>query len=158
MKKLRLSYAAALQLARESRPMILPNPGFEKQLRIWEFCEYEVFQTDEKTGEMTEKAAYRAWKRENEALRDEDKEKARVSALASMAAAIGRRRREDQSSVGHDDEAKAKQWQNVEDQERMWNDRLIRGQATRASPGDLNSQISSLATALGMQTPPKDSA
>lgn len=157
MWKLKLTYSAALQLARESRAQILPNPGFQKQLRIWEFCGYQVFVTNEETGEKNEKPAYHAWKREVDALRGEDKDRLRVSALAGMAAAVGRRRNESQESQGVDQgvdqEIRRHQWDNVEQQERMWNDRLIRGQVVRAAANDTDAQVSSLTAALGIKRP-----
>ncbi|KAL3452897.1 protein-tyrosine phosphatase-like protein [Aspergillus insuetus] len=81
MKYLSLPYAAALLTARRSRPIILPNTGFEYQLRMWEKCGFDVFmpggedqendqEEDEDQVELqqveylqqTEKTDYAAWK------------------------------------------------------------------------------------------------
>ncbi|KAL2787360.1 protein-tyrosine phosphatase-like protein [Aspergillus keveii] len=81
MKYLSLPYAAALLTARQSRPIISPNTGFEYQLRIWEKCGFDVFmpagedQTSDQEEEddevvlqqveclqQTEKPDYAAWK------------------------------------------------------------------------------------------------
>ncbi|KAI9374234.1 protein-tyrosine phosphatase-like protein [Aspergillus egyptiacus] len=43
MRALCLPYTKALSLARESRPLINPNIGFEYQLRIWEGCGFEAY-------------------------------------------------------------------------------------------------------------------
>src|ERR1700742_5054996 len=100
MRKLRLPYASALGLARESRPEICPNNGFEKQLRVWEFCKYSVYSDSidsDGTGhaERKDKPPYTAWKAERDNLLrkgEEDVNRARFSSLADMAARFGRRR------------------------------------------------------------------
>ncbi|EXJ57480.1 hypothetical protein A1O7_07828 [Cladophialophora yegresii CBS 114405] len=106
MRRFQLSYASALSLARESRPQITPNSGFEKQLRVWEFCGYSADDWGEGSGcsdntgrrskgERKEKPPYRAWKAERDNLLkrgEEDVNRARFSSLADMAARFGRRR------------------------------------------------------------------
>ena len=43
MRHFSFSYSVALSLARANRPMITPNGGFERQLRIWEHCSYSIY-------------------------------------------------------------------------------------------------------------------
>jgi hypothetical protein len=73
MRTLNLSYDSALTLARQSRPLINPNPGFERQLRIWEECKYEVYAPEVDTDSVPSSAvevkpAYKAWKRQRDEL------------------------------------------------------------------------------------------
>ncbi|KIX99696.1 uncharacterized protein Z520_04331 [Fonsecaea multimorphosa CBS 102226] len=159
MRKFKLSYSAALTLARESRPEICPNSGFEKQLRVWEFCQYNVYLVDDDDDEeqevtqrprRREKPSYKAWiaERDNMLKRgEEDVNRARLSSLASMAARFGRRRQEDvaddqaKNPTEDDGERSAEQkkrqenWERVRKMEQDWNERLIRGH-TYAGGGD----------------------
>jgi hypothetical protein len=79
MKYLSLPYAAALLTARQSRPIISPNTGFEYQLRIWEKCGFDLFIPEGEDQEedddqielqqvehlqLTEEPEYAAWKEE----------------------------------------------------------------------------------------------
>ncbi|KAL2844772.1 protein-tyrosine phosphatase-like protein [Aspergillus pseudoustus] len=76
MRYLLLPYAAALTTARESRSLIMPNIGFEYQLRMWETCGFDVFlgeegqepeQNEPQEGEQRQrkkKPEYAAWKEE----------------------------------------------------------------------------------------------
>ena len=68
MRTLNLSYDAALAMARESRRQIMPNSGFERQLRLWEECQYDVYirNLDDPFSSKIEKASYRAWKEERD--------------------------------------------------------------------------------------------
>ena len=104
MRKFSLSYAAALSLAHESRPQITPNTGFEKQLRIWAFCEHDVFVSSlEDEGPRKEKPAYKAWKAERDNVLtqgEEDINRARFSSLAQSVASFGRRRMEQGEGKG----------------------------------------------------------
>ncbi|KAF2184528.1 phosphatases II [Zopfia rhizophila CBS 207.26] len=73
MRTLTLSYDTALSLARESRPLVTPNPGFERQLRIWEECQYEVYIREPATlstpySPLVEKPAYKVWKQQRDNL------------------------------------------------------------------------------------------
>ncbi|KAF2183508.1 phosphatases II [Zopfia rhizophila CBS 207.26] len=94
MRTLTLSYDTALSLARESRSLVTPNPGFERQLRIWEECQYEVYTCEPATASTpylppVEKPAYKVWKQQRDDLfcqRTEDVNKIRASTMASMAA------------------------------------------------------------------------
>lgn len=127
MKKRQLSFAAALGLARESRPQICPNSGFEKQLRIWEFCGYSVYQSVELGNERKEKPPYKAWKAERDnllKLGEEDINRARFSSLAGMAARFGQRRQEQQESEKQDGN---ESWERVKKMENDWNEKLMRG-------------------------------
>jgi hypothetical protein len=106
MRRFQLSYASALSLARESRPQITPNSGFERQLRVWEFCGYSVYdgsESERPEAEMKEKPPYKAWKAERDNLLgrgEEDVNRARFSSLADMAARFGRRRHEEREAEG----------------------------------------------------------
>lgn len=135
MRKRQLSFAAALSLARDSRALICPNSGFEKQLRIWEFCGYSIYQgvnTEEATksgNERREKPPYKAWKAERDNLLkqgEEDINRARFSSLAGMAARFGQRRQEqEQEQEGSD--KKDESWERVKRMESEWNEKLKRG-------------------------------
>ena len=98
MRKFSLDYTWALALARVSRRIISPNTGFARQLRIWSDCQYSIFApatTSAACGE--EKEAYKVWKAERDRLLGRGEEvlmKARVSAMASMAAGFGKMREE----------------------------------------------------------------
>lgn len=90
MRKLSLTYEEALSLARQSRPLITPNSGFEKQLLVWQECEYDVF-----TDEGAEKDEYREWKRGRDDIfkgGEEAVNKARASSMAKTVAIFGNRR------------------------------------------------------------------
>ena len=58
MRRYELAYAEALDLVKKQRPCVMPNKGFEEQLRIWERCEYDLHH-----GDGTEKKDYLEWKR-----------------------------------------------------------------------------------------------
>jgi hypothetical protein len=143
MRKLGMSYAPALALARESRPQITPNSGFEKQLRIWEFCQYSVLHNPDGTGVKREKAPYKAWKEERLLLlKDKSSNRARLAAVANMAASFGQRRQEQFGSLAALDdkeadvndkkqERRSEAWQKVQDMEAAWNEKLMRGEVTR---------------------------
>ncbi|ETI25467.1 hypothetical protein G647_02240 [Cladophialophora carrionii CBS 160.54] len=116
MRRFQLSYASALSLARESRSQITPNSGFEKQLRVWEFCGYNVYECGEEAGGSgeagsgeavrKEKRPYRAWKAERDNLLkrgEEDVNRARFSSLADMAARFGRRRQDVMAAEGEEE-------------------------------------------------------
>jgi dual specificity phosphatase 12 len=73
MRTFGLSYDTALGLARESRPLVMPNPGFQQQLRIWEECQYEVYIREHDTASIPsspaiEKPAYKVWKQQRDDL------------------------------------------------------------------------------------------
>ena len=73
MRTLGLSYDTALSLARESRPLIMPNPGFQRQLRVWEECQCDVYLQEPDTtsipsSPVVEKPAYKVWKQQRDDL------------------------------------------------------------------------------------------
>lgn len=143
MRKFSLNYPAALALARESRPLVTPNPGFEYQLRVWHFCGYDIYLSDESTtsnsSSLEEKEAYKAWKSNRDAMLGRGEEtinKARFASMASVAASFGRRRvqeseetrdRKDVQGEEKSEEEKRKAWENVEKMEQEWTRRLITG-------------------------------
>jgi hypothetical protein len=91
MRTLSLPYTNALSLARESRPLIMPNSGFEKQLLVWESCGYDIHCCDS----VTEKEEYTVWKRERDGvfgMGEEAVNKARAASMARTVAAFGKRR------------------------------------------------------------------
>jgi dual specificity phosphatase 12 len=91
MRTLSVPYADALSLVRESRPIVTPNIGFARQLKVWEECRYEIFIHDTEK----EKTPYRLWKKERDELLGRGEEavnRARVSAMGSMAAGFGQMR------------------------------------------------------------------
>ncbi|KFY45521.1 hypothetical protein V494_00899 [Pseudogymnoascus sp. VKM F-4513 (FW-928)] len=95
MRELSLDYPAALALARESRDLITPNQGFEKQLRIWGQCKYDIFIHEPGSANTREKYGYKAWKygRDNLMERGEEEvNRTRVASAASLAASFGKRR------------------------------------------------------------------
>jgi hypothetical protein len=98
MRHFSLPCSLALSLARDSRPLISPNAGFERQLRVWEQCKYDIYLAGSiPSGSPKEKAAYRAWKSQRDTLLNQGEEavnKVRFSSMASMAAEFGRRRLE----------------------------------------------------------------
>ncbi|KAK2770296.1 hypothetical protein FQN53_005645 [Emmonsiellopsis sp. PD_33] len=98
MRKLELPFSTALDLARESRPIICPNEGFKVQLQIWGNCCYDIHHEKEETVEgKKEKPAYKAWKDNRDNLvkqRVEDVNRARFLSMATMAAHFGKRRQE----------------------------------------------------------------
>jgi len=125
MRQLSLSYSSALSLAQSSCPSVAPNPGFERQLRIWEHCRYTIYQPDpghtdgakqslgqpkankhsNKSGKPTSrklKQAYKAYLAErNNLLKrgEEDINRARLSSTPNAAALLGRRRREEEGEA-----------------------------------------------------------
>lgn len=95
MRELSLNYAAALALARESRPLITPNQGFETQLGVWEQCKYDIFIHQPGSTIPLEKYAYKAWKSNRDGLIGRGEEavnRTRVASMASLAASFGKRR------------------------------------------------------------------
>lgn len=90
MRARKIGYADALSLARESRVLIHPNPGFEAQLRIWEFCGYDVWAED--GGNRKPKKAYEAFLRQRDELAGRGWEavmRERVKGMAGLAARVG---------------------------------------------------------------------
>jgi hypothetical protein len=136
MRSLQLSYASALSLAQQYRPLIQPNSGFERQLRIWEFCKYEI-----KDGEGREKKPYVVWKAERDELVGKGViavNRARFSAMGRMAAELGKKRLKSAETSDSDNpedaaqvEKRKESWKKVEDMEKEWNKRLISGQWKR---------------------------
>lgn len=142
MRKTSLHYSSALALARESRALITPNPGFEYQLRVWHFCGYDVYASDNSinldSSSRKEKAAYKTWKSNRDEMLGRGEEvvnRARYSSMASLAAAFGKRRlqkNDEGEEVGEgkgdgkaDKEQKQKAWENVEKMEQEWTRKLI---------------------------------
>lgn len=127
MRRFSLPVSSALSLARASRPIITPNSGFERQLRIWEHCQCDVYLEDCDSKRPTTssdsrtkstvgdtqawpttqslrkpKPAYKAWIAERDSLLkrgQEDINRARFSSMASMAAQFGRRRRHQEADT-----------------------------------------------------------
>ncbi|KAL2856284.1 protein-tyrosine phosphatase-like protein [Aspergillus pseudodeflectus] len=104
MKYLSLPYAAALLTARQSRPVIAPNIGFEYQLRMWERCGFGVFlpggedqendqEEEEGQVQLIEESEYAAWKEDvaqvysHEQLKDF--QRAREDCIRRMVARLG---------------------------------------------------------------------
>jgi dual specificity phosphatase 12 len=97
MRSLKIQYSAALSLAQESRPLICPNEGFERQLQAWEQCDFDVYASCGDTAEKEEKPAYREWKNERDDLfraGEEAVNKARALGIANMAARFAKKRQE----------------------------------------------------------------
>jgi hypothetical protein len=95
MRDLSLDYAAALSLAKESRPLIAPNQGFEAQLNVWGQCKYDIFIHDPGSAIPREKYAYKELKSIRDDLIGRGEEavnRVRVASMASMAASFGKRR------------------------------------------------------------------
>ncbi|KAH7116103.1 protein-tyrosine phosphatase-like protein [Dendryphion nanum] len=92
MRKLHLSYPSALALARESRPLILPNQGFAEQLLLWRNMGFDAFDS-----EGNPKALYRRWMAENETMMvggEEWRGRYRARGMGELAARVGRLRGE----------------------------------------------------------------
>jgi len=139
MRTLSLPYASALSLARESRALITPNAGFEKQLRIWAFCNYSLVEPG--TGSLTsasgnvvrdrEKRPYTVWKRERHELvgrGDGAVNRERVRGMVGRAAELGRRRAEKEKEGKEGRGGRGKEWEKMEEMEREWNRKLIGGE------------------------------
>lgn len=134
MRSLSLDYSAALALARESRPLISPNEGFEYQLSVWQHCEFDLYFPNN-----VEKPAYKALKARRDALVGKGEEavnRVRYASMANLAASFGKRRVKE-SSASEEKEGKGessssgppkgKAWENVEKMEKEWNKRLMSG-------------------------------
>ncbi|KAH8800354.1 protein-tyrosine phosphatase-like protein [Xylogone sp. PMI_703] len=154
MRTLSVPYSTALSMVRETRTWATPNRGFEYQLKVWEHCQYDVYLPDSPSTASEsisnegpkEKPAYKAWKRERDALLSKGEEvvnRARVSSIASLAAEFGRKRKESIEAAGavkneseiersNDIEERERKrqedWQRVEQMEKDWNERLISGE------------------------------
>lgn len=146
MRNFSLKYSSALSMARECRPLVCPNVGFERQLRLWGFCECDVYVREPKPvlapkSVLKEKTAYKVWKAERDNLLNRGEEatnKARFSSMATMAAEFGKMRlkankninsKGEEGSVGsEEEERKRKSWERVEKMEKDWNRRLISGE------------------------------
>lgn len=145
MRTFSLKYSSALSMAWECRPLICPNVGFERQLRIWEFCKYDVYLRESESESapepvLKEKTAYKVWKAEHDNLLNRGEEainKARFQSMATMAAEFGKRRlkanenintKGEEGIVRSEEERKRKSWERVEKMEKDWNRRLIAGE------------------------------
>ncbi|KAH8648785.1 protein-tyrosine phosphatase-like protein [Tricladium varicosporioides] len=134
MRSLLLEYSEALALAREYRPLISPNEGFEYQLRVWQHCEYDPYFPN-----YVEKPAYKALKARRDALVGKGAEavnRVRYASMANLAASFGKRRakegliseeREEKEVSSSSGPLKGKAWENVEKMEKEWNRRLMSG-------------------------------
>ena len=100
MRKFSLDYPDALALARESRPLVSPNPGFEDQLQIWHSCGYNIYLSNDspaaESPALEEKDIYKAWKSNRDIMvgierAEEAIIKARLASIATMSAKFGRR-------------------------------------------------------------------
>ncbi|KAF2473688.1 uncharacterized protein BDR25DRAFT_301851 [Lindgomyces ingoldianus] len=90
MHSLSLSYPSALALARKDREIVTPNSGFVKQLELWGELGCSLIDAEGK-----EKGRFAAWKKVREDVMrggEEERNRARVRAMASMAARFGARR------------------------------------------------------------------
>ena len=111
-----------------------------RQLRIWEACKYDIYIPDPKTGaERKEKAAYKVWKKERDAILGQGVEavnKNRFAAIGATAADFGRRRlkaldaegdkKEGRGGAETGEEIRRKDaWQRVTEMENDWTKRLI---------------------------------
>ncbi|KAF2459677.1 protein-tyrosine phosphatase-like protein [Lineolata rhizophorae] len=144
MRKLKIEYSAALALAREARPIIFPNQGFERQLRIWHFCKFDIYQEStpgSPNSPPKAKQPYRVWKSERDNLLSRGQEAAnrlRHSSMAEVAAAMGKRRlkkKEEAEASKRDGRAETsqamesqKEWERVDAMEKEWNKKLIFGE------------------------------
>ncbi|KAF1958164.1 phosphatases II [Byssothecium circinans] len=101
MRKHSISYEAALELARKSRPIITPNSGFADQLRLWHEMTYSIYDEEkESAGEKADrklKTQYVQWKVNKGILLskgDQAKQEGLRKSMADMAAQFGKRRLE----------------------------------------------------------------
>jgi hypothetical protein len=124
MRRFVLSYSSALAKASESRSRICPNAGFERQLRIWESCKYNIYISGNTTcsSGAKEKERYKAWKaeRDDNMLRrgQEAVSKSRFSSTAMMAPQFGKRKtdiREKRGEEGERESDEEKQQQFLEE-------------------------------------------
>ncbi|OCL02547.1 phosphatases II [Glonium stellatum] len=145
MRTFSLKYSSALSMAWECRPLVCPNAGFERQLRIWEFCEYDVYVREREStlspgSAPKEKTAYKVWKAERDDLLSRGEEatnKARFLSMASMAAEFGKRRLKTNKNINNkegeetteseEEKQRRKSWERVENMEKDWNRKLIAG-------------------------------
>ena len=66
MRKLRTSYSDAFAMVKRSRGIVNINVGFREQLKVWEQCQYDIFEegaAGDAGGERKKKQAYTAWER-----------------------------------------------------------------------------------------------
>lgn len=67
MRRLGASFSKALAMVKKSRDIVNLNPGFQEQLKVWEECQYNIFEKDpqakSQSSRMREKPAYAAWKK-----------------------------------------------------------------------------------------------
>ncbi|KAH7088842.1 protein-tyrosine phosphatase-like protein [Paraphoma chrysanthemicola] len=89
MRRLNIPYEAALEIVQRARPIVLPNGGFEEQLRLWGEMEYSVVDEEGEKGVYTEWKSRRA---EMVGMGEEVVNRERVRGLVGLVAKIGARR------------------------------------------------------------------
>ena len=97
MRQQAIDYESALELARESRAMIMPNSGFVDQLRLWHAMGYSIYDNDEKMVEAspTIKLKYLEWKDNRGILlskAEQAKQEALMKSMSDLVARFGERR------------------------------------------------------------------
>jgi hypothetical protein len=123
---LSLSYAASLTLARQSRPQINPNPGFEHHIRLWIYLNYSIYSSN---NEKREKHLYTAWKKSRVRFLSRGEavvNRERIRMMGKVAAGIGQRggaETTQMESLTSTEEIQSK----AEEEEEMWNNRLKTG-------------------------------
>ena len=94
MRRLRMEYDDALALVRKYRPLVTPNEGFEKQLRLWRELEWSRYDNAEIS---KVKERYLVWLRERQEMSKKDEEernKSRAQAVGKLTAFFAARRAE----------------------------------------------------------------
>jgi dual specificity phosphatase 12 len=63
MRKRKMSYETALDLARQYRAVIVPNSGFADQLRLWQHMSYTIYENaSQNDGTLKPKQQYEDWR------------------------------------------------------------------------------------------------
>lgn len=125
----RVEYSAALSQIRDSHPEVSVHPSFEKQLRIWHFCTYNI-----RDASGAEKRPYSVWKAERDELLGRGHEaitRRQTLAIGRLAADIGQRRAKERENEHEVDELATERkgsWKRVEDMEETWRRKLMSGQ------------------------------
>lgn len=66
MRKLQTSLSDAIAMIKKSRGIVNINIGFQEQLKVWEQCQYDIFEeasAGDDGGDRKEKQAYITWER-----------------------------------------------------------------------------------------------
>lgn len=65
MRKFQTSFSDAFAMVKRSRSIVNLNVGFREQLKVWEQCKYDTFESDTagENGDKRKKQAYIVWEK-----------------------------------------------------------------------------------------------